>query len=105
MKRVADELDHRMILPRDNGLIAVEPQDDGGVIVRVEGRWYRFPQEDVVVLPLPNTTAEMLARYLCGRLGEQLQIARRSLINVTVAPGTTPPCASFTVPVTVPVVI
>jgi 6-pyruvoyltetrahydropterin/6-carboxytetrahydropterin synthase len=62
MKRVADELDHRTILPRDNPLISVEPQDDGGVIVRARGRWYRLPQEDVVILPLPNTTAEMLAR-------------------------------------------
>src|SRR5437762_11392835 len=46
MKRIADELDHRMILPRDNPLIEVELQDDGGVIVRAQGRWYRFPQED-----------------------------------------------------------
>ena len=72
MKRVADELDHRMLLPRDNALIAVEPQDDGGLIVRTPGRWYRFPQEDVVLLPLPNTTVEMLARHLCGRLHQEL---------------------------------
>jgi 6-pyruvoyltetrahydropterin/6-carboxytetrahydropterin synthase len=72
MKRVADELDHRMILPRDNPLIDVEPQGDGGVIVRARGQWYRFPQDDVVILPLPNTTAEMLARHLCGRLREEL---------------------------------
>jgi 6-pyruvoyltetrahydropterin/6-carboxytetrahydropterin synthase len=72
MKRVADELDHRTILPRDNPLIAVEPQDDGGVIVRTQGRWYRFPQEDVVILPLPNTTVEMLARHLCGRMRQEL---------------------------------
>lgn len=72
MKQVADELDHRMLLPRDSALIAVEPQDDGGVIVRARERWYRFPREDVVILPLSNTTAELLARYLCGRLREQL---------------------------------
>lgn len=72
MKRIADELDHRVLLPRDNRLIAVEPQDDGGVIVRAEGRWYRFPHEDVVILPLPNTTAEMLARHLCSQLREEL---------------------------------
>ena len=64
MKRVSDELDHRMILPRDNPLIGVELQNDGGVIVRARGQWYRFPQNDVVILPLPNTSAEMLARHL-----------------------------------------
>jgi hypothetical protein len=30
-------------------------------------------------------------------------VARESLINVTVAPGITPPCVSLTVPLTVPV--
>jgi 6-pyruvoyltetrahydropterin/6-carboxytetrahydropterin synthase len=79
MKRVADELDHRMILPRDNPLIEVQLQDDGGVIVRAQRRWYRFPQADVVILPLPNTTVEMLARHLCGRLREEL----RSLADAT----------------------
>ena len=74
MKQIADELDHRMLLPRDSPLIAVEPQDDRGLIVRTQNRWYRFPQEDVVILPLPNTTAEMLARHLCGRLREELRV-------------------------------
>jgi 6-pyruvoyltetrahydropterin/6-carboxytetrahydropterin synthase len=73
MKRIADELDHRMLLPGENPLINVESQGDGGVIVRTPSRWYRFPQEDVVILPLPNTTAEMLARHLCGRLREELR--------------------------------
>jgi 6-pyruvoyltetrahydropterin/6-carboxytetrahydropterin synthase len=88
MKRVADELDHRMLLPRDNPLIAVEPQGDGGVIVRAQGRWYRFPQEDVVILPLPNTTVEMLARYLCGRLrvelGQRADAAHLTAVEVGV---------------------
>jgi 6-pyruvoyltetrahydropterin/6-carboxytetrahydropterin synthase len=88
MKRVADELDHRMLLPRDNALIEVQPQDDGGVIVRTQGRWYRFPQEDVVILPLPNTTVEMLARHVCGRLRAELatrpDAAHLSAIEVAV---------------------
>jgi 6-pyruvoyltetrahydropterin/6-carboxytetrahydropterin synthase len=87
MKQVTDELDHRMILPRDNPLIGVELQDDG-VIVRAGGRWYRFPQEDVVVLPLPNTTAEMLAQHLCARLRAELRLradaAHLTAIEVTI---------------------
>jgi 6-pyruvoyltetrahydropterin/6-carboxytetrahydropterin synthase len=72
MKRIGDELDHRLLLPSESALIRVEPQDDGGVIARVGERWYRFPGEDVVVLPLPNTTVEMLARHLCARLRQEL---------------------------------
>ncbi len=71
MKRAADTLDHRVLLPRHSPLIAVEEQEDG-VVARVGPRWYRFPREDVVVLPLSNTTAEELARYLCGLLRADL---------------------------------
>lgn len=72
MKRIGDELDHRLLLPDASRLIQVDVQDDGGVIARVGERWYRFPGEDVVILPLPNTTVEMLARYLAKRLREEL---------------------------------
>lgn len=71
MKRVADTLDHRVLLPLHSSLISVEEQEDG-VLVRVGTRWYRFPREDVVLLPMPNTTAEELARYLCGLLRAEL---------------------------------
>lgn len=71
MKRLADTLDHRTLLPRDSRLIGVEEQEDG-VVVRVGPRWYRFPREDVVILPLPNTTVEMLARHLCAALRAEL---------------------------------
>src|SRR3569832_960835 len=45
MKRLVDQLDHRVLLPSANPLIDVAPPADGGVIVRAQGRWYRFPQE------------------------------------------------------------
>jgi 6-pyruvoyltetrahydropterin/6-carboxytetrahydropterin synthase len=67
MRQICDELDHRMLLPRDNPLIAIE--DDGeSITARYKNRRYCFPREDVVLIPIPNTTAEMLARYLCGRV-------------------------------------
>lgn len=72
MKQIGDELDHRLLLPSENPLIRLEPQADGGLIVYAGERWYRFPGEDVVVLKLPNTTVEMLAQYLAGRLRAEL---------------------------------
>ncbi len=82
MKRLVDELDHRMLLPSRSQLIVVEPPTDGGVIVRTPGRWYRFPEQDVVVLDLPNTTVEMIARHLCGRLRAELA-ARDDAAHIT----------------------
>jgi 6-pyruvoyltetrahydropterin/6-carboxytetrahydropterin synthase len=33
---------------------------------------YVFPLEDCVILPIPNTTTEHLARYLAVRIGDTL---------------------------------
>ena len=72
MRRLVDELDHRMLLPRDNPELRVTEEGDGVEVLYKERR-YVFPRSDVVLLPVPNTTAEMLARYLAGRVKEELQ--------------------------------
>lgn len=66
MRQFCDELDHRMLLPRDNPLISLEV-DGANITARYKDRCYSFPQQDVVLVPIPNTTAEMLAQYLCGK--------------------------------------
>ena len=71
-KAITDELDHRMMLATRNRLIRVEASD-----VRVEvcyrDREWAFPRGDCVLLPIENTTAELLARYIGGRLLADLQ--------------------------------
>jgi 6-pyruvoyltetrahydropterin/6-carboxytetrahydropterin synthase len=66
MKQICDELDHRMLLPDQNPLITLEEQASN-IVARYKDRVYSFPLSDVVLLPIPNTTAEMLARHLCSR--------------------------------------
>ena len=66
MKRLIDDLDHRMLLPLHNPWIKISQKDDH-VIATYKERIYMFPQGDVVLLPIENTTAELLARYLAGR--------------------------------------
>ncbi len=66
MRQICAELDHRMLLPRDNPLITLE-FDGPNITACYKDRRYSFPQQDVVLIPIPNTTAEMLAQYLCGR--------------------------------------
>ncbi len=71
-KAITDDLDHRMLLPTRNPLIAVE---DGtrSVHVRYRDREWLFPRDDCVLLPIENTTTELLARYIAGRLAEDLR--------------------------------
>src|SRR5436853_1602794 len=71
-KAITDELDHRMMLATRNALIRVE-EGPRSVHVRYRDREWLFPRDDCVLLPIENTTAELLARYIAGRLLEELQ--------------------------------
>jgi 6-pyruvoyltetrahydropterin/6-carboxytetrahydropterin synthase len=71
MKRLADELDHRMLLATANSLIELREEGDE-VHARCKGRRYVFPRSDVVLLPIENTTAELLATHLAQRLKQEL---------------------------------
>ena len=71
LKAIVDELDHRMLLPTDHPTIRVAA-DDKEVLVTFEDRRWVFPRGDCVLLPVANTTAELLARYIGLRLKEGL---------------------------------
>ena len=71
-KAITDELDHRVMLPTRNPLIRVE-EGPRGVHVRYRDREWLFPRDDCVLLPIENTTAELLARYLGQRLRADLK--------------------------------
>ena len=70
-KAITDELDHHMLLPTRSRIIAVE-EGPRGVHVRYKDREWLFPREDCVLLPIENTTAELLARYIGQRLLDDL---------------------------------
>ncbi|MBI1914464.1 MAG: hypothetical protein HYS12_06955, partial [Planctomycetes bacterium] len=55
------------MLPTRNALIRVEPTPRG-VHVHYRDREWLFPADDCILLPIENTTAELLARYLGQRL-------------------------------------
>jgi 6-pyruvoyltetrahydropterin/6-carboxytetrahydropterin synthase len=70
-KAITDELDHRMMLPTRNPHIRVEERPRS-VHVRYRDREWLFPRDDCVLLPVENTTAELLARYIAERLADEL---------------------------------
>ena len=71
-KAITDELDHRMMLAARNPHIAVEERPSG-VHVRYRDREWLFPRDDCVLLPIENTTVELLARYVGQRLLEDIR--------------------------------
>jgi len=67
-----DEIDHKVLLPLESDIVKVTTQG-ASVAVAVAGKpRYVFPVEDCALLPVPNTTVEMLARYLAGRVRSEI---------------------------------
>lgn len=69
LKQLTQQLDHRMLLPTEHPAIRVDLQG-AEVTARFEERRWVFPASDCVLLPVANTTAELLAKHL----GEQLRV-------------------------------
>jgi 6-pyruvoyltetrahydropterin/6-carboxytetrahydropterin synthase len=66
-KEITDELDHHMLLATNNPVIKVE-ESEARVDVTYRDREWVFPRGDCILLPIENTTAELLARYIAQRL-------------------------------------
>ena len=73
MRRLCGEIDHLVLLPVDSTRIGVV-EDGETVKVSVDGTpRYMFPRRDCALLPIPNTTVEMLAQLLADRLRTELE--------------------------------
>jgi 6-pyruvoyltetrahydropterin/6-carboxytetrahydropterin synthase len=71
LKSIVDELDHHMLLPTRHPLIKVVVGDREVEATFADRRWV-FPRGDCILLDIPNTTSELLARYIAGRLAADL---------------------------------
>lgn len=71
-RKIIDELDHFMLLPLKNQIIHVV-ESPAEVHVRYKERQWVFPRGDCVLLPIENTTAELIARHIAQRLLDALK--------------------------------
>lgn len=67
LQKTVDALDHRVLLPTQHGKIKVR-EDQNEVEATFEERRWVFPREDCILLPVANTTAELIAHWI----GQQL---------------------------------
>ena len=73
MRRLCEEIDHKVLLPLENPKLQVAEVGES-VTVAYEGTpRYVFPRVDCALLPVPNTTVEMLAALLTNRLRRELE--------------------------------
>lgn len=72
LKEILDYLDHRVLLPIRHSKIALEDDYAEIEVCFRERRWV-FPRSECVLLPVPNTTTELLARHIAVCLIEELK--------------------------------
>lgn len=64
---ILEQLDERFLVPGRNDLLTWE-ESDGELTVRFDRRRYVVPVEEVVVLPISNTSSEELSEYIATEL-------------------------------------
>ncbi len=63
VREICDRLDEHWIIPAEHPVLRYAERDDGIVEVRYLDRYYAAPREDVIVLPINNTSSENFATY------------------------------------------
>ena len=70
LEAVVEPLDHCILIPRQSEELEIIENDDSVEIKTKTDKRYVFPISDVVFLPLPSTTSELLAKYIHDKLKE-----------------------------------
>lgn len=68
VREVCDELDHKLLLPGEHPQLEIKEEGKNLVVLPPDGDYFSFPKQDVLILPLPNTSAERLAIYLAKKI-------------------------------------
>jgi 6-pyruvoyltetrahydropterin/6-carboxytetrahydropterin synthase len=83
LRAIIAELDHFVLLPTQHSQMRVEDNGREVTATLAERRWV-FPSGDCRLLPVANTTAELLAAYIGGRLLKELHADAGKFQNLRV---------------------
>jgi len=72
VRKLVDEIDHKVLLPTENSKLAFHESGAQLAVDYFGEPKYVFPRSDCALLPIANTTAEMLAQYLGRATHDQL---------------------------------
>jgi 6-pyruvoyltetrahydropterin/6-carboxytetrahydropterin synthase len=80
-RQLVDEIDHKVLLPTLNPKLGFREQGDRVEVDYFGQPTYLFPKRDCAMLPIQNSTAEMLAQFLGTRVRDEL--SRRGYTHLT----------------------
>ena len=72
VRKLVDEIDHRVLLPLRNPKLSFQDHGKARHVNYFGEPTYVFPIVDCAMVPIENTTAEMLAQYFAHRVRDDL---------------------------------
>jgi 6-pyruvoyltetrahydropterin/6-carboxytetrahydropterin synthase len=73
VRQLTDEVDHKVLLPLRNPKLGFREEGEHRHVDYFGQYTYTFPKVDCAMVPIENTTAEMLAQYFAIRVRDELQ--------------------------------
>lgn len=64
VRRYVDQVDHRVLLPTRNSKLAFREEGEMTYVEYFGVQTYQFPTRDCAMIPIANTTAEMIAEWI-----------------------------------------
>lgn len=83
VRELCAELDDSVLLPDASPLLEIT-EEEGQIEVLFAGRHYCFPADEVVRLPIANTSMELIARFFWEALAEDLESDRLTALAVEI---------------------
>ena len=73
LRGITDELDHQVLLAEKSPILKVNKSGEEIRVSFKDKKQWIFPSEDCVLLPIENTTAELIATWIANRLQDELK--------------------------------
>lgn len=81
LQRICDSLDHRMLLPLLHPEIHVDVQEREIEVKYADRRWV-FPKDECILLPIKQTTVEMIAEWIGLKAIASLNVHQMSTLTI-----------------------
>lgn len=72
VREVCDSLDHKLLIPRDCKHLKIHTEQKNYVIETPDESRFSIPKEDVLLLPIVNTSSELMAVYICDEIRSKI---------------------------------
>lgn len=72
IRKICDSLDHKLLIPKLNDKIIIEDKEKNWQFTTRDESVFSIPKQDVLLLPIENTSVERMAAYIANELKDEV---------------------------------